>query len=169
MAGVEVTIDAPNEGSIKVRFDQFDAEMKQKLLDVIKKAGGQLFENVRQAAPEATGSLKSHIETNFAEGEGWARVYVEAQPEHDEPFNLKAAALEYGSRGKRIDISGYSRTLDQIFGEATAPFEQSISAYQRTPNIDEYRFLRGAFGGLEESFRADVEAALSDAASAFNE
>ncbi len=168
MAGVEVTIDAPNESSIKVRFDQFDAELKSKLIPIITKTGQQLFENVYAAAPHETESLRDAISTSLAQGEGWARFYVEVNPEHDEPFNIKAAALEYGAH-RRFEVSAHTRTVDSIFGEATAPFEQRISAYSRTPNIDEYRYLRGAFGGLEESFRADVEAALDDAAGKFDE
>jgi hypothetical protein len=168
---VEFEIDKDNviSGSLKVRFENFSEELKQKLVVAVTEAGQRLFENVRAAAPEETGSLKSAVDSSLAQGDGWMRFYVEVDPEHDEPFNVKAAALEYGAH-RLSKVSGYTRTVDQIFGQASAPVEQVISPYSRTPNIDEFRYLRGGLSsGIEASFAAAVEDAIGGASQAFND
>jgi hypothetical protein len=169
MAGIDFTIDAPNEASLKVRFDKFNNDLRKALTGPINKATAQLYANVQANTPVDTGSLRGAEHSYVAQGDDWMRGYVTVGPERGEAFNVKAAALEYGSH-KRISVGQYSTSRSVFWGLFSGPRQELIGQYFRRTNIDADRYLRDAFTpGLQESFKADIEAAIGEAAGVFNE
>jgi hypothetical protein len=151
---------------VALRFDRFPQlahdGLRQKLGDLTEQLAGA----VEAAVPRGkTGRLAAQVQSGVQDSENRVRGWVSLAGA-DANLVKQAAALEYGSRGSPFAVKGYTRSLDQVFGKISAPFQQVIEAYQRTGGLEPDRFLRGplaerASGALSE-MNAVVEKAIKE-------
>jgi hypothetical protein len=151
---------------VALRFDRFPEMAHDGLLAKIEELTATLDASVLAAVPRGkTGRLAAQVKSGVEESSVRIRGWVSLAGASANDVR-KAAALEYGSRGNAFPVRSYSRTLDQVFGRMTAPFDQIVSAYRRAGGLAELDYLHGPLdAGAQaalEQLNAVVDAAIKE-------
>lgn len=162
---MDVHVDIAGDRQVGLRFEEFPDALHAELLALI---GGQLGPEletlVEAATPDRTGRLR---------GEEGLRVFddpqsIKAQVSVTAEF-AKAAALEYGAH-RSTNVKAHSMRLDHAWSRRfNAPLSVLVSAYTRTPDIDEVDFLRGPLAAMAPEAIARMEDVVAKLAQAANQ
>lgn len=180
MADIPVLVNVENEREIVARFETFPEVLRKHLSKTIQLLSKQMLRRVLADEPHGkTGGLRRATHSFFYSNPDSIHGGVSIGPEGDHNsdvgrHNVKAAALEYGAPGKqrggrKVGVGGHTRTVATMFGEAISPKQAVIAPYERNVRLDENRFLRNAVAGVHVRFGVEVEEAITDATSEFNE
>lgn len=158
MFGLELTGDR----EATLRFEKFPAFAHDRLLTAMQSIEQRMEAAIIAAEPDKTGALKAMTGGRvYDHGDRIAAVVgVRAMTQAEA---LKAAALEYGSRGGQIEVKAHFMTLSHIYSRAVAAMSVDVPDYTRTPMITADRFLRGPMEALRPEIMAELQAAMDQA------
>lgn len=161
------TLTPPDDSRLTAAFDSLPDELKTRLEAKFAPLIDALLASVEAGEPEKTGGLRgaTHPFSYLrARGVGGG---VAIGPENGEPFNLKAAALEYGSH-KLVGMAGHDMRLDHFKNKQIEPMTVFVNAYTRRSNILALYFMRDALVVQQPEFAAMVEEAIAEMTADFN-
>jgi len=165
---MDIRFDIKNARQVGLRFDQFPPEIYDDLRIAINDLAHQLFALVQSETPDLTGQLR---------GQEMVRVFTDpkkitgsvAVVTRDKQSAIKAATLEYGSTGKSVKVKSKTMRLDHVFDHVLdEPMEVIVKAYNRTPNVEEFRFERGPLEVMQPIVAARLNAVVAAAVKAAN-
>jgi hypothetical protein len=148
-----------------LRFEQFPAQVHDRLLATLTSLEQRLEAAVVAAEPSLSGQLRALTGGRvYDHGDRIAAVVgVRTQTAQDA---RKAAALEYGSN-KTVAVRAHAAKLAHIWARAISPITVQVSASTRLSNLDPRRFLRDPIEAIRatalEEMRQAVSAAVGDA------
>lgn len=143
-------------------FDQFPTFAHDRLLAALQDIEQRLEAAVIAAEPNKTGALRALTGGRvYDHGSRIAAVVGVRASSQSEA--LKAAALEYGSRGQAIKIRAHKMKLDHIYARAISAISVNVPDYTRTPKIGAHNFLRGPIDAMRSASIAQLEAAVEQA------
>jgi hypothetical protein len=164
---MEYKVDLRGDQRVGLRFDEFPSLAHERLVTTIEELTAALHTAVLAGVPRGkTGHLAAQVKTGIEQTDTRVRGWVSLAGASANDVK-KAAALEYGSRGEAFDVRGYTRTLDQVFGAITSPFEQVVAAYHRTGGLEELDFLHGPLDATAEAAIVRMNEAVFGAAKEF--
>jgi hypothetical protein len=164
-----VRIDVANARQVALRFDEFPNELYADLRAEIDKLAVELFARVQAATPDATGKLRSQERVRVFADPKRITGYVDIGTDGSRNDAVKAAALEYGSKGKPAKISAHSMQLDHVWSNRlNAPMTVMVKQYDRTPNIAERAFERGPLAQMQPEVASRLNAVVERAVAAAN-
>jgi hypothetical protein len=160
---IDYAVKIAGDNRVALRFDRFPEMAHDGLVEKIEQLTESLEGAVEAAMPHGkTGRLEAQLKSGVEEGRNRIRGWVSLAGASANDVR-KAAALEYGSRGAPFPVRGYLRTLDQVFGRMTAPFDQVVAAYRRAGGLAELDFLHGPLGAGAQSALAELNAVVEAA------
>lgn len=157
-----INVEITGDRRALLRFENFPNELYDALRAEIESLTNELFGRVLAAVPHDSGKLASEIHKKVhADPERISgQVFVSTRISADEA--RKAAALEYGSRRKKISVKAHSREVHTVHGRAlAAPLEALIKAYDRTPNIMQRAFERGTLDEMRPQIIQRLQSVVS--------
>jgi hypothetical protein len=144
-----VKIDLDGERMVGLRFEEFPDDLHDALLGEINAISNELFARVQAATPSKTGELRSQERLRIFDQEERIRGYISIAGGSNSGAYAKAGALEYGSKGKPVDVRSHTKRLDHFWeNRLRAPINVLVEAYSRTPNIAERNFMRGPLDAM---------------------
>jgi hypothetical protein len=147
--GIDFRIDA-NDTRLNLQLDSLPEQLRLRLKVKISELTHQLLRLVEAREPKRTGRLRSlthaYVDDNVAKGFVRGRVRVLRTRGHNTA--AAAAALEYGSTGRRFPVRAYRRRGGNVAG------------YSRRGGITELRFLRGPAAAMLPRARAELNAVI---------
>ncbi len=153
-----VSVQTRGVREVTLRFDEFPAQLHQKLEARIGALTETLLSRVQAATPVRTGRLRSELTAReFGDSQNRVAGYVSVYAPGIKGEYAKAATLEYGTdKPRRIpDHSGVFHRLGRG--------QKSIrSRLTRAVHIDPFRYLRGPL----EEMRPEITAALEEVVAA---
>lgn len=165
-----VRINIAGDRQVGLRFEQFPDQLYDALRDEIDSLAHDLFSSVGARIPERTGRLRSQLRVRvFADKTKISgRVDIAGKGSGKNSDFAKAATLEYGSTGKKANVSAHDMKIDHYWSERLSrPITKMTKAYSRTPKVPEFAFERGALAGMQSEIlnrlNAVVENAVQDA------
>lgn len=158
-----VNIELKGERQAGRRFEDFPDALRDALKAEIDSLTNELHQRVAANAPSRTGNLRGRIQGKLFEDKdritGRVSVSARSQAEH-----RKAAALEYGSRGKPGPVTAHTMRLDHYWSEKlAAPRTVVVEAFQRTSRVKEHRFLRGPLDAMRPQINVRLGAVIASA------
>lgn len=147
-----------------LRFDRFPQAAHDRLLQALRSIEERLLGMVLAAEPSKGSTLRGQTGGSvYDHGDRIAAVVGPNVPKGDSVAAGKAAALEWGAR-KAFEVRAHQMGLDHVFNRLMQKRPVSVPAYTRTPNIPEFRYLRGPAEALRDEALAQMRAALDAAA-----
>lgn len=158
--GVVITGDR----QVAIKFDQFPIALHDPLKATITSLTGALAANIRAAAPDKTGKLRSEIQdTVFDDGADRIVGFISVSGDF-----AKAGALEYGAH-RATRVSAHTAKLDHVWSKRlNAPLTVLIQSYSRRQNVTATRFERGPTQAMSADIAAALEETVNQATQAFN-
>lgn len=156
---VNVRYEIESSLDLGIRFDEFPSDLHDDLLHEIEALGHEAFDEAAALVPRRTGKLASMERLRIID----QPTRVAAIVDFDGPGSTgndarKAGALEYGSRGRPIDINSHLRRVESAFRR---PYEYLVAAYERTPDIAEHRFTRRVVDRMRGEAVQRIEAVVA--------
>lgn len=161
---MDVKIDVTGERDVGIRFAEFPDALYADLRVEIEGLGRELLARIEARSPEKTGALRAAERLRiFAD-----KTRITADVDVPGKTAAKAGALEYGAH-RATKVSTHSMKLDHAWAnKLSAPMDVLVSAYSRTPNIDEYAFERGPLHEMQPEVLARLNAVVDRAAGEAN-
>lgn len=135
-----------NDTALRLHLDELPRKLEQQLQAKLLELTNELLRKVVAREPVRTGRLRrltqSYVDVNRDKGYVRGRVRVLRTREHNTA--AAAAALEYGSTGRRYTVRGYTSR------------GRSVPSYQRRGGIQAQRFLRGPAAIMIPKARAEL-------------
>lgn len=159
-----VNIELKGERQAGLRFEQFPSELLADLRAEIDSLTNELSDRVDAAMPNRSGELRASRRHKVIEKENsvTGRVTV---AEGNPALHKKAAALEYGSKGKKRAVRQHTMRLGHYWDEKLAgPRTVIVKAFMRTPNVKAHRFLRGPMDAMRPTILARLNKVVERAA-----
>lgn len=162
-----IHIELTGDRQAGLRFAEFPSALRDDLRAEIDSISDELFGRIQAQIPGKSGELRSRLTNRLFDKEDRVTAYIAINAQ-DQSEHRKAAALEYGSRGKKIEIKPHKMRLDHYWSEKlAAPRTVIVEAYSRLPRIAEHKFLRGPLEAMRPQInsrlKAVVEGAVKDA------
>ena len=158
-----VRIEIDGDLKVGLRFAEFPNGLRAALKAEINALANEVFGAVQAATPVNTGRLRGQEgvkvfdDANKISG----KVFVDDETANDA---IKAAALEYGSKGQSIEVMAPKMSLDHVFEKAlAAPQMALVAAYSRKPNVAAHSFLRGPLERMQPEIIARLNAVVETA------
>lgn len=161
------TIAEPNTTKLTAAFETLPDELKVRLEAKFRPLVDAMLARVQAGEPENTGSLRGATHSFDYSARRGVGGGVAIGPEHGEPFNIKAAAHEYGAH-KLVSVSGGDMRLDHFMNKQIEPMTVFRAEYTRRANILALHFMRDALAAAQPDFAAAVEEAISEMTADFN-
>lgn len=154
--GQDIGIEIDGERRVGLKFDEFPRQAHDGLLKRITKLTDRLESLILGRIPRRSGKLRSEVRKKVYDDKNRISGRVDIRAEF-----AKAAALEYGAR-RSTKVREHPQKLDHFWAKKLErPTDVIVSAYSRTPNIKESRFLRGPLAQLQpevvEDLREEIE------------
>lgn len=148
----DIRIDVPDDRHIIARLVEFPAALRARLFTVISRLTSTLYTAVLAAEPYRTGKLRSLTKYFVDQTDDYVRgrVRVLGTSTSMLPFNVGAAALEYGAH--HVVSVAASKRLDAF-----------VSAYNRRANITGLAFLRDPEQSIAAEAGAGIRQAVTEA------
>lgn len=163
-----IRIDIAGDRQVGLRFAQFPGDLYDDLRNEIDDLSIQLAAMVQAAAPNATGKLRNQVRHRLFADKERITGYVDIAS-GDAQDHRKAAALEYGSKGKPVAVSAHAMRLDHFWSEQlSSPLTVLTKAYKRTPNIAEHAFERGPLAAIAPQVQVRLNAVVEQAVAKAN-
>lgn len=158
-----VRIDITGDRQVGVRFEEFPDDLKAELRSEIDSLSMDLLGLVQARIPKKTGDLANKLRRRVFDDKNRVTGRVDFNSADAQDFR-KAAALEYGSRGKPVKVQAHRMKLDHFWEQKLAtPITVLTKAYQRTPNVAERAFERGALAAMQPEVLARLNAVVENA------
>ncbi len=165
-----VVIDG-SDRRIILRFAEFPVYAHDRLYAALVKIEQRLEAAILAQAPVGqSGALRNMIGGRVYDHQNRIAAVVGVRvkdAENPQAAARKAAALEYGSRGRPVTVRAHDMGLDHFWSRLVEPRTEVVAAYSRVPAISPQMFLRGPAMALREEaiteMRAAVAAAVRDA------
>lgn len=155
---VPVTIELIGDRRVTLRFTEFPQRAHDRLLERITSITEELEAAVVANEPNRTGALRRSTQAAVYDQPNRIAGYVSIRADFG-----KAAALEYGAHAS-TKVSAHTMRLDHVFAEKlAAPLSVVVAQHERTVNIAEHAFLRGALGPRQADIQAQLAAAIVEA------
>lgn len=159
-----VKIDLSGERQAGMRFEKFPSELLADLRAEIDSLTNELRGRVGAAMPRGTGELRDSLDSDVIKKEGRIRGRVIVAVGNSK-LHRKAAALEYGSKGKKRPVRQHKMRLGHYWDEKLAtPRTVIVKAFQRTPNVKAHKFLRGPMEAMRPTILARLGKVVERAA-----
>jgi hypothetical protein len=158
-----VNLELKGERQAGRRFEDFPSDLREALKAEIDSLTNELHARVVAAAPSRSGNLRSRIQGKLYEDKDrvTGRVSVRASNQSEA---RKAAALEYGSRGRPGPVQSHTMRLDHYWSQKlAAPRTVVVEAFQRTARVAEHRFLRGPLDAMRVTINVRLGAVIASA------
>ena len=159
-----IKIDLTGERQAGLRFEKFPSELLADLRAEIDSLTNELRGRVATAIPTRSGELRSSLHDELIDGDDkvTGRVTV---AKGNQALHKKAAALEYGSKGKKRPVRQHKMRLGHYWDEKlAAPRTVIVKAFQRTPNVKAHKFLRGPMEAMRPTILARLNKVVERAA-----
>lgn len=156
--GLELTGDR----AATLRFDRFPDAVHDRLLSALERIEKRLEAAVLADAPQRSGRLRNLIGGRVYD-HGNRIAAVVGVNDKTESGSRKAAALEYGSTKKALDVRSHQARLDHFWANIVTPRMVLVRLHARIPNIAPQRYLRGPIGRIRPGAIAELRAALDGA------
>ena len=161
---IEYAAKITGDQRVALRFDRFPDEAHAALRARIAEITADTAGEVDALIPRGkTNRLAAQLHFGVDDSERRIRGWISLAG-GSAALVKQAATLEYGNRREAFRVKAYRRTLDQVFGHITAPFQQAVEAYQRTGTIQAGDFLRGPLRAHASSALEQMNAAVDEAA-----
>lgn len=159
----DIRIDIAGDRHVGLRFDEFPDDLHAALREEIDNLSLELLGQVAARIPKNTGDLASKLRHRLFDNPDKISGRVDFTSADPQDFR-KAAALEYGSRGKPVKVRGHAMKLDHFWSQKlAAPITVITKAYQRTPNVAERAFERGALAAMQPEVLSRLNAVVENA------
>ncbi len=155
---VSIQVDGSRE--VELKLLQFPQRLHERLLPLITELTEQLYGAVKAAEPNRSGALSTSTQMKMTDRPTriTGTVFINAD-------FAKASALEYGA-SRATQVKAHMQRLDHVFSRLISPVEAHVGAYNRTPNIREYNFLRGPLEAMSsaavDSMRAVIDEVIEE-------
>lgn len=164
----EVRIDLDGERQTGLRFETFPDALRDELRGEIDSLSHELLARIEAVIPEKTGKLRSQVRLRMFDEDNRIKGYIDIAGEKGSTDYAKAGALEYGSRGRPVEVAAHSMRLDHFWHhKLNAPITVLTEASKRTPTIEEHGFMRGPLAAMRPEIisrlTAVVERAVDEA------
>lgn len=149
-----IKIDLTGERQAGLRFEQFPSDLLANLRAEIDSLTNELRGRVGPAMPNRSGELRASLRDKIIDKENsvTGRVTV---AEGNQALHRKAAALEYGSKGKKRPVRQHAMRLGHFWDQKlAAPRTVIVKAFMRTPNVKAHKFLRGPMEAMRPTILA---------------
>jgi hypothetical protein len=158
-----IRIDVAGARQVGLRFDEFPDRLYDDLRVTIDDLSRQLFGLIRAKTPDLSGRLLGQERLRLFADKNRITGYVDIAGEGSQDF-AKAAALEYGSKGKSTGVKAHGMRLDHYWATQLArPRMVMVEAYNRTPNIAEAAFERGPLATMAPEIAVRLNAVVENA------
>lgn len=148
-----------DERQLTAALEKFPPNLQRALRDPLARWAGQALGMVQGQEPFRTGDLRSHTQSFVDERPDYSRARVRVL-NVDGKHNLKAAALEYGSRSL-VTVKAHSMSLGH-FWDRPGFADVGVPSYPRITNIKADHFLRNVFQATQASAKNAIEAAINE-------
>lgn len=156
----EIKIEVKGARTVEVKFDKFPEEARANLLEGLTAFSAELRDAVVAKEPSLSGKLRSETYGKVFSDPSAVSAYVAVAS-----GAAKAAALEYGSRGKRFKTKAHPMRLDHVFNERlSSPTTVFVETYMRSRQAAAFEFLRGTLTALRGQAVEVIDAALAKTA-----
>lgn len=153
---MDIGIEITGARQVELKFEQFPKEAHDAILQRIKSLTSRLAARIRGAVPKGpTHKLENDILVQiFDDGDR-----ISGRVSISDDF-AKAGALEYGAH-RSTKVDKHSMSLDHFWSQILdRPMQVVVSAYTRTPNITEHKFLRGPLATMDEEVITEIREAV---------
>lgn len=141
-------VDITGARRVGLRFEQFPDELYEALREEIEALTIELLERVKAATPDRTGRLRSQERMRLFADKDRITGYVDVAGARGSQDYAKAGALEYGAH-RPTKVDAHNMRLDHYWAtKLSAPETVLVSAYTRTPHIEEFSFERGPLAAM---------------------
>lgn len=146
---------------VGLRFEEFPDNLYGELRTEIYGLTEELLGLVEGATPELSGKLRGQERMRvFADKDHIKGQVFIAGTKGSQDF-AKAAALEYGAHNA-AKVKAHRMRLDHAWDvKLSAPEMVMVSAYSRTPNIEEHRFERGPLAEMQPEILERLNAVVA--------
>lgn len=146
---MDIRINITGDRQVGLRFEHFPDALYDDLRREINALSIELFALVEAATPERTGLLRSQERRRVFADNNRISARVDVAGEAGTQDFAKAGALEYGAH-RGMKVSAHSMRLDHLWAEKLAwPLTVIVGAYNRTPDIEAYSYLRGPVAAMQ--------------------
>jgi len=156
-----IHIDVTGVRQVGVRFDEFPDALYEELRTEVDALSIELLARVEAATPELTGALRASERLRLFTDPNRITGYVDIEgPKVSGGIYSKAAALEYGAH-RSTKVKEHQMRLDHHWRQLLAePETVLVTAYPRTPDIEEYAFERGPLAEMQPEIIARLNAVV---------
>ncbi len=154
---------------INLRFDKFPTVAHDRLVEAMWRIEKRLEAAVLADEPTMSGKLKS-LTGGRVYDHGTRIAAVVGVRDKTQQGARKAAALNYGSRGRPVDVRAHEAWLDHYFAQAMSlPHFVLVRAHKRVPNIEGFKFLQKAIASERRTAIEELRLALEQAVTESNQ
>ena len=151
MSDLDIRIDA-NDNHILLQLESLPRRLENRLLEALRPLTRELERRVEAREPVRTGLLRkqTHSYVDVNRTKNFVRGRVRVLNLHDKNVAAAFGALEYGSKGKMIDVKAYTRR------------GRPVRAYERRGAIKAMRFLRDAAAVVIPKARRELQRVIRE-------
>ena len=164
-----IHIDVTGDRQVALRFDEFPDALYEELKAEINALSVELYARVQAATPEVTGELRGAERLRLFTDPNRITGYVDVEGgKTSGGLYSEAAALEYGAH-RPTKVKAHAMSLDHHWSQKLAQAEQVlVTAYDRTPDIQEFAFERGPLAAMAPEIAARLNAVVEKAVAEAN-